>query len=760
MLQTLRRIVQEVNSTRDLNQVLEIIVRGVKKAIDADVCSIYLLDDNESTFTLMATDGLNAELVGQVQMAHGAGLVSLVAQRADPLNLDDAQEHPRFKLFTALNEERFHGFTGIPITHHREVLGVLVAQSESRTRFSADVVNFLVTIAAQLAGAIINAQATRQIPVYTTQDVSKIRKDYRPLIGQPGSPGVAVGKAVSIASSISLNAVPDRPAENIDDEINVFRIALDSVRKDIKALSFQLLSGGLPTEDVAVFDAYLLMLDSNTLIESTISKIQTGNWAAGALRETISEHIKLFGEMDNPYLQERVKDIRDLGQSIFNQMQGINDLPVDKLSKDIIIVAEDISATMLAEIEKMHISGIVLKSGSRTSHVAILARAMGIPTVVGVSELPVMQLDGSQLVADGYSGKVYISPPEHIIKEYSRLISQEEELSQELRELTDKPATTLDGINIPLYANTGLVADITPSKESGAEGIGLYRTEYPFMIRQRFPGEEEQSKIYKEVMESMAPKPVVLRTLDIGGDKSLSYFPIEEDNPFLGWRGIRVTLDHPEIFMIQLRAMLLASVELNNLHILFPMISTVSEVEDAMNLLERAYEELIAEGHQVNMPKVGVMVEVPSVVFQMRQIASIVDFVSIGTNDLIQYLMAVDRNNANVAELYESLNPAVLTAIKLVIDEAHKENIPVSVCGEMAGDPLAAILLLGMSIDSLSTSAASLPRIKWLIRNFTQKEAKELVVKALGMKDASDIKNMLTHSIEKKGMGGLIRAGR
>ena len=760
MLQTLRRIVQEVNSTRDLNQVLEIIVRRVKKAIDADVCSIYLLDNNESTFTLMATDGLNAELVGQVQMAHGAGLVSLVAQRVDPLNLDDAQEHPRFKLFTALNEERFHGFTGIPITHHREVLGVLVAQSESRTRFSADVVNFLVTIAAQLAGAIINAQATRQIPVYATQDVSKVRKDYRPMIGQPGSPGVAVGKAVSIASSISLNAVPDRPAENIDDEINVFRVALDSVRKDIKALSFQLLSDGLPTEDVAVFDAYLLMLDSNTLIESTISKIQTGNWAAGALRETISEHIKLFGEMDNPYLQERVKDIRDLGQSIFNQMQGINELPVNKLSKDTIIVAEDISATMLAEIEKTNISGIVLKSGSRTSHVAILARAMGIPTVVGVSELPIMQLDGSQLVADGYSGKVYISPPEHIIKEYSRLISQEEELSQELRELTDKPATTLDGINIPLYANTGLVADITPSKESGAEGIGLYRTEYPFMIRQRFPGEEEQSKIYKEVMESMAPKPVVLRTLDIGGDKSLSYFPIEEDNPFLGWRGIRVTLDHPEIFMIQLRAMLIASVELNNLHILFPMISTVSEVEDAMNLLERAYEELIAEGHQVNMPKVGVMVEVPSVVFQMRQIASIVDFVSIGTNDLIQYLMAVDRNNANVAELYDSLNPAVLTAIKLVIDEAHKENIPVSVCGEMAGDPLAAILLLGMSIDSLSTSAASLPRIKWLIRNFTQKEAKELVVKALGMKDASDIKNMLTQSIEKKGMGGLIRAGR
>ncbi|MCW8930686.1 MAG: phosphoenolpyruvate--protein phosphotransferase [Gammaproteobacteria bacterium] len=760
MLRTLRRIVQEVNSTRDLNQVLEIIVRRVKKAIDADVCSIYLFDQDESQFTLMATDGLNNELVGQVRMAHGAGLVSLVAQRADPLNLDDAQEHPRFKLFTSLNEERYHGFTGIPITHHREVLGVLVAQSESRIRFSQDVVNFLVTIAAQLAGSIINAQASRQIPVYSTQDVSKVRQDYRPMIGQPGSPGVAVGHAVSISSSVSLDAVPDRPAESIDDEIDIFRLALESVRKDIKSLSFQLLSDGLPTEDVAVFDAYLLMLDSNTLIESTIGKIQTGQWAAGALRETIFEHIKLFGEMDNPYLQERVKDIRDLGQSIFNQMQGINDLPIDKLSTESIIVAEDISATLLAEIAKINISGIVLKSGSRTSHVAILARAMGIPTVVGVSELPIMQLDGSQLVADGYSGKVYISPPEHIIKEYSRLISQEEELSQDLRELTDKPATTLDNVNIPLYANTGLVADITPSKESGAEGIGLYRTEYPFMIRQRFPGEEEQGKIYKEVMQAMAPKPVVLRTLDIGGDKALSYFPIEEDNPFLGWRGIRVTLDHPEIFMIQLRAMLIASKGLNNLNILFPMISTVGEVEDAISLLDRAYQELLAEGHSIKMPKVGVMVEVPSVVFQMRRIASLVDFVSIGTNDLIQYLMAVDRNNANVADLYESLNPSVLSAIKLVIDEAHKEDIPVSVCGEMAGDPLAAILLLGMSIDSLSTSAASLPRVKWLIQNFSQKEAKELVDKALNMKDAYVIKNMLTNSIETKGLGGLIRAGR
>ncbi len=768
MLHTLRRIVQEVNSTRDLNRVLAIIVQRVKAAIHADVCSVYLAD--EGAFTLLATDGLNAELVGKVRFPPGSGLVGLVAQRTDPLNLDDAQEHPRFQLFTSLNEERYHSFVGIPITHHREVLGVLVAQSESRVRFSHDIVNFLVTIAAQLAGAIINAQATRQIDesektenLETKSSIPKkssIRHDNRPLLGQPGAPGIAIGRAVSIASSVILESIPDRPIDDIDNEINVFHSALDSVRKDIKSLSYQLLADGLPTEDVAVFDAYLLMLDSNTLIDSTINRIKSGNWAAGALRETILEHIKLFGEMENPYLRERVKDIRDLGQCIFNQMQGINDLPLDKLSEKAIIVAEDISATLLADIEKTNISGIVLKRGSRTSHVAILARAMGIPTVVGVNELPVMQLDGSQLVADGYSGKLYISPTETIIKEYSRLICQEEELSEEIRELNGQPATTTDGINIPLYANTGLVADITPSKHSGAEGIGLYRTEYPFMIRQRFPGEEEQSKIYREALQAFVPRPVVLRTLDIGGDKSLSYFPIEEDNPFLGWRGIRVTLDHPEIFMIQLRAMLIASEGLDNLSVLFPMISTISEVEDAIALLERAYRELLTEGYRIQMPKVGVMVEVPSLVFQIKRIASIVDFISIGTNDLIQYLMAVDRNNASVAELYESLHPAVLNAIKMVVDGSHEAGIPVSVCGEMAGDPLAALLLLGMSIDSLSISVGSLPRVKWMIRNFSHQEAKALMKQALTMKDAHVIKQLLTKELEGKGLGGLIRAGR
>ncbi|MCU7837578.1 MAG: phosphoenolpyruvate--protein phosphotransferase [gamma proteobacterium symbiont of Taylorina sp.] len=778
MLQILRRIVQEVNSTRDLKQVLDIIVQRVKKAIEADVCSVYLVEEsllknsllNNSEFTLMATDGLNSELVGQIRMTHGSGLVSLVAQRADPLSLDDAQQHPRFKLFPALNEEIYHAFVGIPITHHGKVLGVLVVQSKLTQRFSQDVVNFLVTIAAQLAGAITNAQASIQISAQsdyqqTHKKTSETHQplsisNRRPLIGQPGAPGVAIGQALSYASSIKLEKIPDKPANDIEDEIHIFHLALEAVRRDIKSLAQQLASDGLPAEDIAIFDAYLLMLDSKTLIDSVDSKIDAGNWAAGALRETIQEHVNLFNELENPYLRERGKDIQDLGQSIYEQMQADKEHPLDILSKDKILVAEDISATVLADIEKTNIAGIVLKKGSRTSHVAILARAMGIPTVVGVDDLPTIQLDGSQLVVDGYSGKVFISPLKTIVKEYSHLIYQEQELFDKLKGLRKEPATTIDGINIPLYANTGLVADITPSKESGAEGIGLFRTEYPFMIRQQFPGEEEQCQVYNEVMSAFAPKPVVLRTLDIGGDKSLNYFPIEEENPFLGWRGIRVTLDHPEIFMIQLRAMLLASIGPDNLYILLPMVSTVNEVEYAIELLERAYRELLNEGHSVKMPKIGVMVEVPSIVFQMRRIASMVDFVSIGTNDLIQYIMAVDRNNSNVANLYESLHPSILIAIKQIIDESHKEGIPVSVCGEMASDPLAVILLLGMSIDSLSTSVASLPSIKWLIRSFTQQEAKDLLVKTIEMKDSRLIKELLTNILENKGLGGLIRAGQ
>jgi phosphotransferase system, enzyme I, PtsP len=751
MLKTLKHVVQKINLSDDLNEVLSIIVNSVKKDLNADVCSVYLQSDDKTDFVLMATNGLNQSCVGKIQIPPGEGLISLVAEKGDPVNIDNALEHPRFKLFEHLNEEVYYGFSGIPIISHKKVLGVLVVQSTEQKAFSPDEVNFLITIAAQLSSSILHAQAIEHLPA--------IRKDERPLYGLPGSPGVAIGQATLIASSQNLSSIPDRHITDTDREVSLFTQALENVKSEIRDLSENLSQKNLPSEDVAIFDAYLLMLDSNSFYENTKSQILKGNWAAGALRKTIDEHIKLFSEMDNHYLQERVKDIADLGQTILDQILGnTDDLP--KLLQDSILVAEDFSVMALSKLDSSRVKGIISARGSQTSHVAILARAIGIPTVMGVTELPVKQLGGCQVVLDGYSGKVFLSPPASIRKEYRRLEQQEKELSDSLGVLIDKQAKTTDGYVIPLYVNMGLEEDVSYSKISGAEGIGLFRTEYPFIISQQFPGEKEQCKIYQKVLKSYAPNPVVLRTLDIGGDKSLSYFPIKEENPFLGWRGIRISLDHPEIFIIQLRAMLIANIDTMNLQILLPMVSSIGEIDETIQILSKAYNELMEEGYQISMPRIGVMIEVPSLIFQIKKVAKMVDFISIGTNDLIQYLMAVDRNNPQVASLYESLHPGVIEALNKIISDAHDEKIPVSVCGEMASDPLACILLLGMGIDILSTNVASLPRIKWVIREFSRKEAKEILDYVLLLDNSKSIRKYLTEKIEEKGLGGLIRAGK
>jgi phosphotransferase system enzyme I (PtsP) len=403
---------------------------------------------------------------------------------------------------------------------------------------------------------------------------------------------------------------------------------------------------------------------------------------------------------------------------------------------------------------------VVSAKGSRTSHVAILARALGIPAVMGSASLPIGRIDGHLVIADGYSGNVYISPPSQVREEYERLAKEEEMLTAELVNLSEDPSVTEDGILIPLNVNTGLLSDITPSLNSGANGIGLYRTEFPFMARQNFPGEEEQYRIYRQALTAFAPRPVTLRTLDVGGDKALPYFPIIEDNPFLGWRGIRITLDHPELFLVQVRAMLRASIGLDNLQILLPMISQMNELRESLSLIDRAFEEIREESQGINRPKVGVMIEVPAAVYQAHRIAECVDFLSIGTNDLTQYLLAVDRNNAQVASLYDSLHPAVLQAVFDTVIAAHDMGKPVSVCGEMAGDPAAVVLLVAMGVDSLSMSASSLNRVKWVIRNLSTSRAREYLDEAMNMEDAVSIREFLNTKLEQAGMGGLVRAGR
>jgi len=754
MLDTLHRIVQEVNAARGLKHALGIIVERGAEAMGVDVCSVYLVDREADEYVLMATVGLNPDAVGKVRLRRGEGLVGLVGEREEPVNLEHADQHPRFRYFPETGEERFHAFLGVPIIHFRQLLGVLVVQQQAARSFDDDEVAFLMTMAAQLSGAIAHSEVSGGIDGLQDHSLSRGAA----LQGIAGAPGVAIGQAMVVYASADLNAVPDRGTDDPEQEVQTFLTAVQAVREEVQDLAARL-AGSIPAEEQLLFDAYLRMLDSSSIVGETVELIRQGNWAPGALREVISKHIKVFTEMEDPYLSERASDIRDIGRRILMRLQ-LDSGDKREPPPATVLVGYELSASQLAEIPPDRLVGVLSVRGSGSSHAAILARALGVPAVMGVGDLPVGRLEGKQVIVDGYAGRAFIEPPPPVRQEYNRLLRDEAELSAGLRAMREVPAETADGARIYLHANTGLLSDINSSLEVGCDGIGLHRTEFPFMVRNRFPGEEEQTVIYRQVLSPFAPRPVVLRTLDIGGDKPLPYFPVVEENPFLGWRGIRLTLDHPEIFLAQLRAMLRANIGLGNLRIMFPMISRVEEVDQALALLRRAHAELCEEGRAVEMPPVGVMIEVPSAIFQAEELAQRVDFVSIGTNDLTQYLLAVDRNNPRVARLYDDLHPAVLRALQRLVETVHRQGKPVSVCGSMAGEPGGALLLIGMGIDSLSMSAASILRVKWAARSIPQSQMRALLAQALRMETAEEVRELLTATIEDAGLGGLVRAGR
>ncbi|MEW8220097.1 MAG: phosphoenolpyruvate--protein phosphotransferase, partial [Candidatus Thiodiazotropha taylori] len=681
------------------------------------------------------------------------GLIGLVCERAEPVNLADAPNHKRYLFTHETGETSYKGFLGVPIIQNRKVLGVLVARQIEQRSFEDNEVTFLFTLAAQLAGAITHAQAYGNLD--TQSDLAPPK---RFLQGQPGSPGVALGTAVVVYPPADLEAVPDRPAKDPDEEEDAFRTAVAAVVQDLMAIEDRF-EDSLPAEDRALFDAWLMMLGSDSLIGNTVRRIQQGSWAPGALRETFQEHARIFEAMEDVYLRERASDVLDLGRRILMHLQQ-KVSTLDEYPENTILVGEEVSAMQLAEVPRERLAGVVSASGASFSHVAILARALEVPAVMGMSNLPVSRMEGHFLILEGYLGRIYVSPAPSVIQEYRRLASEDQALYQELQADKDLPCETTDGTRIPLYLNTGLLSELSNQGMADSEGVGLYRTELPFMIRDSFPGESVQVANYRKVLKMFHPRPVIIRTLDIGGDKPLPYFPVEESNPFLGWRGIRISLDHPEIFITQVRAILRAAIDLNNLRLLLPMISHVQEVDDAMLLIQRAHDELLEEGYQVKMPQVGVMIEVPAAVYQVEALAQRIDFLSVGTNDLTQYLLAVDRNNAHVAEIYNDLHPAVLRALIQIVNGAAQYGKEVSVCGELAGNPAAAVLLLGMGVNSLSMNGGSLLRVKWVLRSFSHSRAKQLLQTALRCEQAGEITNLLSNALEEMGLGGLMRAGR
>ena len=743
MLDSLRTITQEVNAASDLAAAMSVTVHRICEAMSVKVCSLYLRDERNH-LVLRATEGLNADAIGHVSMSQSEGLVGYVAKRGEPINLENAQAHSRYLYFPETGEERYASFLGVPIIHQKEVLGVLAVQQKDRRRFDESEEAFLQTLSAQLSGIIAHAEATGGFDQYTQESTDARFK------GMPGVHGIAIGTVVVYSPTADLSSVPFQKCDDPENEIRFFHESLGVARKEIQALGKRL-KDRLTPEEQALFDAYLAMLDDAIMTREVIDIISKGISAAYAWSQVILKHAQTFAAMHDPYLRERSADVRDLGRRVLGCLQQSVDQDPD-YPDDTILVGEELTASVLGEVPRDKLSGLVSVQGSASSHIAILAKTMGIPTVMGAVDLPFTQFDGSQVIVDGYRGNVYVNPSDEVLAEYQALVREDEEMVKSYESIRDLPCETLDHHRVPLWVNTGLMADVARSIERGAEGVGLYRTEVPFLLRDSFPTEAEQCKIYREQLQAFAPHTVTMRTLDIGGDKSLSYFPIQEDNPFLGWRGIRVTLDHPEIFLAQVRAMMRASENLDNLRIMLPMISSIPELEEAQALIYRGYTELREEGLNIEMPAVGVMIEVPAAVYQSKELAARADFLSVGSNDLTQYLLAVDRNNALVADLYNSYHPAVLHALQMIVAAAHSQGTPVSICGELAGDPGSAILLMAMGFDVLSMNSTNLPKVKSVIRAITLEQAEELLKNVMKLPDADSVANAVDMALRRFGI--------
>ena len=751
---TIQKIAQSINASIDLTDALNKLVLAIKETLQVDVCSMYLNDKENDHYILMATDGLNPEAVGKVTIDYGEGLVGLVGRRSEPVNIEHADKHPRFKLIPECGEESYHSFLGLPVIQRGELLAILVVQQISPRQFDDQDLAFLTTLAALIAGNIVFAKTKGEIDELKT-GTGLARGLYE---GIAGAPGLSIGTGVVVYTMSDILTVSDRTPDDPDLEEKAFRAAIDSVVDELHTISEQL-AGTLPEADRLLFDAYALIAKDEELIGETIKRIRDGNWAQGALRDTIQWYAAQFEKMDNVYLSERADDIRDIGRRILSYLQ--RDVQAKRsYPEKVVLIGENLSPLDIAQVPPESLVGLVSGHGSGYSHLAIVAHALGIPAVMGFSnKLPLSRLDARTLVIDGYKGSIHISPNTAEIEEYYELVSRERELNDELASMRDEPAVTTDDQHIHLYTNSGLVSGFSHIHEVGTEGIGLYRTELPFMSKESFPGEEEQYRLYRQVLEEYAPLPVTLRTLDIGGDKPLPYFPVSEPNPFLGWRGIRISLDHPEIFLTQVRAMLRANEGLNNLKILLPMVSTVDEIDRAINLIHHANNQLVDEGLSITFPEIGAMIEVPSTIYQIPAISKRVSFLSLGSNDLTQYLLAIDRNNERIAKLFDPLHPSVLEAFAQIAHMAKKCDIPLCICGEAAGDPTVAILLIAMQVDSLSLSAGDLPRIKWVIRSFSYKTAKSLWRKVRKLENPPEIRELLNKELVKHGLGRLLGAG-
>lgn len=571
--------------------------------------------------------------------------------------------------------------------------------------------------------------------------------------GIPVSAGVCRGKVLVLGKSQAH--IPDRTIEEeeIQQELQRFHDARARTRQQILEVQHQI-SERTGNKDASIFEAHLLVLEDPALIGAVTRLIQDDKLnVEQAFRRVTDQFAAAWAAIEDEYLRERASDLRDIGERMMNNLLGhASENALTTLAEPCIIIAHDLAPSTTAQLDKKWVLGFATDVGSKTSHTAILARSLRIPAVVGLHGASQQLASGCDALLDGFTGTIVINPSDQTLFEYGQLVRKQADFQESLRELRDQPAVTCDGVQITLSANIEQAADIDGVVQCGAAGVGLYRTEYLFINCEKLPTEEQQYQAYRQVAAALKPQPVIIRTLDLGGDKFLSHFAApSEANPFLGWRAIRFCLQEREIFRAQLRAILRASAE-GNVKLMYPMISGLEELLQANALVEEYKCELRAEKIAFDDAlEVGAMIEIPSAVLSADALAKRAQFFSIGTNDLIQYSLAVDRLNEKIAHLYEPTNPAILRLIKMTVDAAHQHGIWVGVCGEMAGDPDLTPLLLGLGVDELSVAPAILPQIKYLIRRTRMSEAKELASFALNCESSAEILSRSQNLARKTG---------
>jgi len=718
LLRRLREVVAEPGSAQER---LDKIVVLIAANMVAEVCSVYVLRV-DGTLELYATEGLNPQAVHVTVMRPDEGLVGLVASEASPINLSDAQAHPAFSYRPETGEEIYHSFLGVPILRAGNTLGVLVVQNRARRTYSEEEVEALQTTAMVLAEMVASGELSS---IAQPGAEPAVRRPVH-ITGAALTDSIALGHVVLHEPRV---VITNFIADDVQKELRRLRAAVQTLRAELDLMleSGEVAEGG---EHRDVLEAYRMFAHDRGWVHKLEEAVLTGLTAEAAVERVQSDTRARMLRQTDPYLRERLHDFDDLAHRLQRQLLGYDHAPArDKLPEHAIIVARSMGPAALLDYDRNRLRGLVLEEGGQNSHVTIVARALGIAAVGEVPNATGLVDPGDAIIVDGAAGDIHIRPSPDMEAAYVERVRLRARRQLQYLSLRDRPCVTKDGQPVTLMINAGLMVDLPHLMEAGAAGVGLFRTELQFMVAAQFPRTSEQLSLYRSVLDAAGGKPVVFRTLDIGGDKVLPYMrSLEEENPALGWRAIRLGLDRPGLLRSQVRAMLRAGSG-RELRIMFPLVASVQEFDEAKSLVERELTHLRRHGHRLpERVEIGSMVEVPALLYQLDELLERVDFLSVGSNDLIQFLYAADRSNARVANRFDQLSIPVLRALKLIADKAHAHGKPVTVCGEIASKPLGALALIGIGYRSLSLLPSAVGPVKAMLLELDAAKVERLIV--------------------------------